>query len=138
MLKKSYSLVFWIGYLLVFITALINVGGTYNDYNIRVGFFRIRLDHMLHFTVYLFICIYYFVGQLKGLYLFSSHPLRKFILLVFLLASVTEIIQLWAPGRSFSMLDMTSNLAGLGTGIVIIIYNTNDEKLKRLLVKDKK
>jgi VanZ family protein len=120
MLQKFYRSLFWTGYFLILITAFINIAGSFNDINIGKGLFKIRLDHLIHFAVYFLICIYYLAGQRKGLSLFNSNPLTKFILLVLLLATVTEVVQLWVPGRTFNIVDWIANVCGLIVGVGII------------------
>jgi len=121
LLLNIYRTIFWLGYISILITTLIPIKGvSLNKINLGPESFHIRLDHLLHFTVYFLICIYYLAGSKKGLSLFEIDPLRKFILLILFLAISTELIQLWVPERAFNVFDIISNIAGLGVGLLII------------------
>jgi VanZ family protein len=60
-------------------------------------------------------------GQWKGLKLFNKNSLKKFILLILLLATTTEVIQLWIPERIFNLWDWVGNISGMMIGLIIII-----------------
>lgn len=64
--------------------------------------------------------MYYLLGICKGITLFRREPLLKFILLIVLLAIITEVVQLWIPDRAFNVFDMISNVAGLIAGMGVI------------------
>jgi VanZ family protein len=118
--QKLYRYLFWTGYLLVLITAFVNIGGSFLDIKLGRGIFKIRLDQLLHFTVYFLICLYLLLGRRKGLKLFNTNSLLKFILLVLLLATVTEFVQIWVPGRSFNVFDWVANVSGMLVGVGMI------------------
>jgi VanZ family protein len=58
---------------------------------------------------------------MKGLNLFYSNPLKKFFIIVLLLATASEFIQLWVPARSFNLFDWVANVGGIVVGIGIIM-----------------
>jgi VanZ family protein len=118
--NKLYRSIFWTGYLAVLITTFIPVAGELNKISIGPESFHIRLDHLLHLLVYFLICMYYLLGICKGITLFRREPLLKFILLIVLLAIITEVVQLWIPDRAFNVFDMISNVAGLIAGMGVI------------------
>ncbi len=120
MQQKIFRCIFWAGYLAVLITTFLPVKGELNKINIGPDAFHIRLDHLLHLLVYLLICMYYLFGVLKGFTLFARNSLRNFFLVILLLATITEVVQIWVPERTFNMLDLLSNVAGLGLGIGIV------------------
>ena len=130
MLQKFYKSLFWIGYFLVLITAFINIAGSFNDINIGKDLFKIRLDHLIHFAVYFLICVFYLVGLRKGLNLFTSNPFKKFILLILTLATVTEVVQLWVPVRTFNPMDWVSNVAGVLVGLLVIAVAGRTTRLR--------
>jgi VanZ family protein len=74
--------------------------------------------------------MYYLVGRKKNLFLFSANSLTKFILLLLLLATVTELVQLWVPERAFNPVDWISNVAGLVIGVVIIKMTIRHDGVK--------
>lgn len=118
--NKLYRSIFWTGYLAVLITTFIPVAGELNKTHIGPEAFNIRLDHLLHLIVYFLICMYYLFGVRKGFTLFEKNSLLKFVLLILLLATVTEVVQLWIPDRAFNVFDMISNVAGLIAGMGVI------------------
>ena len=119
--QRLYRILFWIGYFGVLITTFIPIRRiNFNKITIGPDAFHIRLDHLLHFTAYFLICIYYLAGWKKGLSLFAADPLRKFVLMVLFLATVTELVQLWVPERAFNVFDMLSNVIGVVVGLGVI------------------
>jgi len=127
LLNKIYEFFFWLGYVSVLITSLININGGFDKIQIGLDAFNVRLDHRLHFTVYLVICFYYLAGEKYGLSLFNNHPLVKFVLLIIFLAIATEVIQLWVSGRSFNVFDLLSNIAGVAAGVGVIRVTQGSE-----------
>jgi len=105
----------------VLITTFIPFAGELNKINIGPDAFHIRLDHLLHLFVYFLICMYYLFGNLKGIILFENNSLLKFVLVIMLLATVTEVVQLWVPERAFNPIDWISNVAGIFMGMMVII-----------------
>jgi VanZ family protein len=43
------------------------------------------------------------------------------VIFVLLLATLTEVVQLWAPARAFNAVDLVANVAGLAAGVVVIL-----------------
>jgi len=119
--QRLYRSIFWIGYFAVLITTFIPIAGELNKINIGPDAFHIRLDHLLHLLVYFLICMFYLFGIRKGFTLFEKNSLRQFILLILLLATVTEVVQLWVPERVFNPVDWISNVAGVGIGVGVIV-----------------
>jgi VanZ family protein len=122
MIQSLYKLIFWIGYLAVLTTACLALPWQLDKTNIGTIDFHIRLDHLLHFLIYILICIYFYAGQTYGLILFRDHALVKFLILIFLLATITEMIQLWVPSRSFNLMDWVSNVSGVAIGLAVILF----------------
>jgi VanZ family protein len=119
--QKIYKFVFWFGYLAVLVTSFIPITAKLNEIKVGHGFFEIRLDHLLHLSVYFLICMYYWAGQRQKIELFGKKPLLKFILVILFLATFTEFVQLWVPERAFNIMDWVANVSGIGLGIVIIV-----------------
>ena len=121
MKQLVYRITFWLGYLVVLITTFVPIRKISLD-KIFLGpeAFSIRLDHLLHFSVYFLICLYYLAGQLKRISLFSVNPFPKFVILILILGVTTELIQLWIPDRAFNVFDMLSNVIGLVAGVGVI------------------
>ncbi len=119
---RLYRYVFWTGYFAVLVATFLPISFRVDKIRLGQEAFAIRTDHLLHFAVYLLICMFYLFGARKGLMLFDFNPLRKFILLVMILATVTEVVQIWVPARSFNIFDWVANAAGIlvGWGIIRI------------------
>jgi VanZ family protein len=106
------------------------VAGELNKINIGPDAFHIRLDHLLHLIVYFLICMYFFFGIRKGITLFERNSLLKFVLVILLLATVTELVQLWVPERAFNPLDWISNVSGIFVGLIVIIMSEKTKILR--------
>jgi len=132
-MKKLYKYIFWAGYIAVLITTFIPISGSLNKVKLGPESFHIRLDQLLHFMVYFLICMYFLAGQQKGYPLFSENSLTKFTLVVFLLAIVTEWVQLFVPDRAFNVFDLISNVTGvfLGMGILMLAQRRKDKEAQR-------
>jgi len=112
--------IFWIGYFSVFAVTFIKLKFSFGKIQLGHESFQMKTDYLLHFAVYLLICLYFLFGQLAGFSLFKEHSFRKFVVLIVFLASITEVVQVWVPARSFNEFDWISNLTGFLTGILII------------------
>ena len=117
---RLYRIVFWTGYIAVLITTFLPISFRVDKFKFGPEAFAIRSDHLLHFAVYLLICLFYLLGAKKGLKLFDVNPLPKFIVLILLLAIVTELAQLWVPSRAFNVFDGVANVAGVLAGWSVI------------------
>lgn len=58
-------------------------------------------------------------GNIFGLKLFRTKPFIKFAVLLIFLAVITEFLQIWVPSRTFSTVDILSNVSGVILGIII-------------------
>ncbi len=120
MLQRSYKSLFWLGYAAVLFTSVLKLNWHLDKVKVNLLAFDLRLDHLLHLSAYYLICMYYLAGQRLGLKLFVSHTFRKFIIVTTLQATITEIVQIWVPSRSFNVLDWLANVAGIGLGVIAI------------------
>jgi VanZ family protein len=120
--QRFYKLLFWIGYFAVLITAFLALPWQLDKIKVGTLDFHIRLDHLLHLLVYFIICMYFFAGQRYGLVLFRSHALGIFLFFIILLATVTEVVQLWVPSRSFNPMDWVSNVSGVIIGLIVMYF----------------
>jgi VanZ family protein len=119
MYQVIYKFLFWFGCAAVLLTSMIRIPGNILNDKISYGNLTIRFDYMLHLVVYFLIVVYFLAGQWKGLVLYRKNALLKFIMVILFLATVTEVVQLWVPARTFNPLDWLSNVAGviLGVGV---------------------
>lgn len=120
MQQSLYRFIFWFGYFSVLITTFAPIAGELGKVKIGPDAFHIRLDHLLHLLVYFLICMYSLFGIRMGFTLFEKNSLLKFILFILLLATVTEVVQVWVPERSFNPVDWIANVAGVGIGVGVI------------------
>jgi VanZ family protein len=113
--ERLYRILFYILCLLVLVSAVIKIGGNL-DKKFGIGDLKIRLDHLLHALAYFIFSLYYIVGKYFGLQLFRKRTHIFFFILLFFLGFLAEVLQIWVPYRSFSLMDMLSNLVGIGIG----------------------
>jgi glycopeptide antibiotics resistance protein len=57
------------------------------------------------------------MGMAKSL---QIEPFKKLILLILLLATITEVVPLWVAERKFNILDWIANVYGIVLGVLII------------------
>jgi VanZ family protein len=129
--QKFYRTTFWFGYTAVLVTSLIPITGNLTRVKVNLIAFEIHLDHLLHLSAYFLICMYYLAGQWKGLSLFNTNSLRKFLVVTVVLATVTEVVQLWVPARAFNVMDWVANVAGIVLGVVVIKIKDSRRKILR-------
>ena len=100
---------------MVLVSAVIKIGDAL-DKKIGIGDLKVRLDHLLHALAYFIFSLYYIAGKYFGLKLFRKRTHVFFFLLLFLLGLLAEVVQIWVPYRAFSLMDLLSNLVGIGAG----------------------
>ncbi|NJK84608.1 MAG: VanZ family protein [Bacteroidales bacterium] len=83
-------------------------------------FFNYVLIISFIFWFYFLICMYYLVGQWKGFKLFHRNAHVKFLVLVILLGTITEVLQIFIPARAFNVMDSVANLSGVLVGYSLI------------------
>lgn len=124
--EKLYRLTFFLGYVSVLVVTFVPVFGNLSSIEIGPDIFKIRLDFFLHFAVYFVICLYYLVGLKFGYTLFRKNAFPKFLSMLFLLAILTEVVQIWIPLRSFNIFDLLSNIFGIIIGMIVIYGSKTD------------
>jgi VanZ family protein len=117
---KVYKYTFWVGYFAVLIASFLSIKGGLSKIYIGPVSIHMRLDHLLHLFVYFLICLYFLFGQYKALILFKTNSLLKFTFLITILGTITELVQLWVPERTFNVFDLVSNMAGVIIGLAVI------------------
>jgi VanZ family protein len=103
---------------------VIKFGGALNTTKIGIGSLKFRLDHVLHASAYFVFSMYYLFGQIFGLRLFKHRTHIFFFFLLFVVGFLAEAIQIWVPYRSFTLLDLFSNLVGIGVGYGVTVMLT--------------
>ena len=127
-IEKSYRILFYILCVLVLVFAVIKIGGAL-DKKVGIGELKVRLDHLLHGLAYFIFSMYYIFGRFLGLRLFRKSTHVSFFILLFLLGLLAEGLQIWVPWRSFSLVDLLSNLVGIGVGWGVTAIINNKIKL---------
>lgn len=125
---KTYRQIYLIGYLTVFITALLPFRNDMHNKTISVITVDFHLDQILHAVVYSVICIYFILGKMSGLVLFEKQNLLKFLITVLFLAVITELIQILIPSRVFNLYDLLANLTGILLTFCVFIFIRKSEK----------
>jgi VanZ family protein len=120
MIQLFYKLLFWLGYIVVLVSAVLHLPWELDKIHVGTVDFNIRLDHFLHLLVYFLVCMYFFAGQKNGIILFRDRALLKFLILIVFLATVTEVIQIWVPYRAFNPMDWVSNVSGVILGLIVM------------------
>jgi len=128
--EKIYRSVFWIGYIIVFVGAFVPIKKDLHNVNFNIVTFNFHLDQILHAAVYFLICMFFLIGQYLGLALFNRNAFQKFLLAVFFLASLTEVLQLSIPTRAFNLYDWIANIIGLVFGVILVRIMWTKEKAK--------
>lgn len=108
-MKTLYKYIFWLGYGAILAQSFLSSGGNLSSH--EVG--HIRLDYFLHFLVYLSVCLYFAAGRYFGWELFKTYTLLKFSVVIIFLAVVSEVVQIFVPGRAFNIRDMVANISGI-------------------------
>ncbi|MCU0474304.1 MAG: VanZ family protein [Bacteroidales bacterium] len=118
--QKIYRSIFWLGYIMVFVAAFVPFKDDFHKITINIVSFKFHFDQVLHSIVYFIICLYFPAGQYLGLTLFKNNSFRKFLFVILVLATVTEVVQLAVPSRAYNIFDWVANVIGIGVGIAIV------------------
>jgi hypothetical protein len=119
--QKLYRLVFWVGFVMVFAEAFMTLKVNLHKITMGVVSIKFHLDQVLHTTVYFLICMYFLTGEYLGLKLFRNRSFIKFLVVVLISATLTEVVQLWVPERSCNFFDWLANVVGIGIGVMVIL-----------------
>ena len=119
--EKLYKIMFYILCMLVLVSAVIKIGSAL-DKEVGIGELKVRMDHLLHALAYFIFSMYYITGRYLGLKLFEKRRHVFFFFLLFLLGLLAEGLQIWVPYRSFSLMDLLSNLVGIAAGWGVTEY----------------
>jgi VanZ family protein len=124
-IERLYKILFYTLCLVLLVSSVIKFGGALNKTKIGIGELKFRLDHVLHAIAYFTFSMYYITGQYFGLKLFKKRNRLFFFLLLFSVGFLAEALQIWVPYRSFTLLDLLSNLVGIvaGWGVTVMLNN---------------
>jgi len=114
---KRLRLLFGIYLFFLILLAVLPINGTTNTTPTDVFIINIRLDHLLHATLFI---------PWAFLYLVTFRPVKwneKLMLVVYglLMAFATEGVQYFLTYRSYNINDMIANWMGVVVGMVVMI-----------------
>ena len=118
--EKIYRCIFWVGYIMVIIAAFVPLKRDLHKITLNIVSFKFHLDQVLHAVVYFLICLYFLSGQALKLKLFKNRSFFKFLIVILLLATITEAVQLVVPLRAFNIFDWLANVIGICIGVGVI------------------
>jgi len=72
---------------------------------------------------------FFLLGQIMKRPLFHSHAIQKYTFIASLAAISYELVQILLPYRAFNLMDLGLNLAGVLTGVLIIVLECNAHKI---------
>jgi hypothetical protein len=123
--ERVYRILFYLICVSLLVTSVIKFGGALNRTKIGIGEIKFRLDHLLHALAYFIFSMYYSAGRYFGLRLFKRRGLVFFFFLLFTVGFLAEVLQIWIPYRSFTLMDLLSNLVGIvaGWGVTAFLLN---------------
>lgn len=84
----------------------------------------IRLDYLLHGSIYIpWVVVIWFVTRFS----FKTAPLKasKYLVFCLLFAVVMEFVQFLLPYRTFSLIDLSSNVSGVILGFILLLFFKN-------------
>ena len=111
---RKYLFLTWFVFILI-ISSIPNV--SVNKVEISDKGFHIRLDYILHFTIFLILALLYLSWK-------NEYGYRNILLTVFfgiIYASLTEYEQKIIPGRTFNPFDLIYNSSGFVTGCILMV-----------------
>lgn len=122
------KVIFW-GWL--FVLLVLSITPVFNGNENGTGFPAegfIRTDYLAHFMAYLATAGFFLLGQIMKRPLFHGHAIQKYTFIALLAAISYELIQILLPYRAFNLIDLGLNLAGVLTGVLIIVLACNANK----------
>lgn len=94
----------------------------YTDTTVQQDLSDFRWDYLEHFAFYFILTFLYILWRRDLNYSIRTAELVLFFVAGFIFCWLTEYIQIFIPGRSFNIMDMIYNIAGIFLGILICYY----------------
>lgn len=82
--------------------------------------FSLRLDYLIHISVFLPFAGIWLLGKRQGVRWFERNEALKFSLIVFVAAIGFELLQQFTPWRAFNWVDMAYNVIGAACSVLVI------------------
>ena len=91
----------------------------------------IRLDYLFHFLEFFVLALLFFLWQRQGEsdLAFLKYLLAMCIAIIF--AALTEVVQIWIPGRTCNLIDVVYKAAGFFGGIIFFMFKTRPGWIRR-------
>ena len=112
--KQLFGIVFWLWFSFILIISLIP-----NIFPMEISVEEqktIRLDYLFHFIAYGILGLFFLLWKSDKEFRLPVKTIWIFLIGGFLLASLSELSQLFIPGRSFNPYDFISNNLGVLAG----------------------
>jgi VanZ family protein len=103
----------------------------YTDTTTKQSLSEFRWDYLEHFGFYFILTFLYILWRSDLNYSIRIKELIIFLFSGFIFSCLSEYVQIFIPGRSFNIIDMLFNIAGIILGIFICYY-----LLIRLIVRN--
>jgi len=103
----------------------------YTDTTVQQDLSEFRWDYLEHFAFYFILTFLYILWRSDLNYSIRTAELIIYLFSGFIFSWLTEYGQIFIPGRSFNIIDMLFNIAGIILGIFICYYI-----LIRLLIRN--
>ncbi len=114
--KKTFGFIFWLwGSVIIILSVMPNTPKLEIDFNNKI----LRLDYIIHFTVYFTLSILFLLWKADKYLKIKSRLLFYFLVGALIFAGLSEFIQTFIPGRSFNPMDFYFNVTGIVLGILI-------------------
>ncbi len=118
-MKKKYYKYFWsLVFYLWLISLVIFTARPYSGNSAEHNESIIRWDYFQHFFLYAAIGILFFLAN--GAFIHKNTRKNNLVLFIagLFFAGITELYQLWIPGRAFNPADLILNISGLLAGVL--------------------
>ncbi|MEA3496203.1 MAG: VanZ family protein, partial [Bacteroidota bacterium] len=116
--KSTYKYLFWLWVVFILVVTLIPKIKA-PEIDIEKFGFKIHLDYVVHFIFFFVLTTFFF--------LWKAHEFKKrksiiilFVFLSILYATVTEMLHLFLPNRTFNILDLILNISGILSAMLLI------------------
>lgn len=113
--KKVFAISFWLWLAIILFITLVPQSHKVIKTNSNSFF---RLDYTIHFFVYFSLSVLFIFWRINQWFRISTKELIWYVLAGIAVCSITELLQLYIPGRTFNKIDLLFNIFGILTGII--------------------
>ena len=119
-MKKLFTLGFWMYAVVIILIAVLPLNKTQLVKKSGLGPLAFNPDYFLHALMFLVFFLIFLAGEWFRTPVFQRHARRNLFLITCGLAILVEAVQFIIPNRAFYLLDMVSNLVGVGIGMGLV------------------